>query len=456
MEIPAFAGMTIEPNVIYVTIVVNKNVILGKVRTMRSLAFIVFISCLIGSADAQQRFHFYYGKVIDQVSGKAIPDANIAFKGSKKGTSTDSKGDFSFYMDVIPIIMVVSHLGYETKKVYLDKTSFSLVVYLQPASVLLNEVVVTGKSEVEPVFREEHFNVLDFKVDTMNIYVLVSDNRNYQEKVICLNLSGDTMAVSEDLDVSPSGLFRDCLGNLHALTDDSAYQVFGESHRLSLIYPVSRRKFREVLENCVLATPKDLYFKKPDRTGQSVSYARIDRKTSEKQMLTTIEDSLKNKMLRRNSRDLELLLRSEIPSSRQDFVDWSYVHKVLYKPMSTYLCKIGDFICVVNASDMTIEFYNMDGNYASKLFLQIRETGGEGSWTKEIYIDESDEKVYTSFLKNGFSSIYRIDLNTGELKRKTRLFHPFPEKTQIERGYVFYLYHSAGSGENRSLYREKF
>jgi hypothetical protein len=401
---------------------------------------------------AQHNYNFFYGKILDQATNKGIPDVNIYFEGSVKGAISNDKGDFSFYIDTLPLIMVVSHLGYETKKMLLDKTSFTLTVYLQPKIRQLEEIVVSGKSKVQTVYRDHNYNILDYEVDTNDIYILLDDLRSTGNELICKNFKGDTLAVHRFLTIHPKKLFLDCLGNIHLLTGDSAYQVFLVSNQLRLIYPVSLNRFNEVLTNCVSAAGNMLFIRKIEGNGQTVSYYKIDRNTNQRQILTAIEDSLKTKMLRRNPHDNALMNEAVQPDNRDDFVDWSYVHKILYRPVSTALCKIGDFICIFNSVERTLEFYRMDGSYAFKLLLMISKIH-EGTWSKEIFIDEEKSKLYTTFIQNGYYFLYFIDLNTGELKRVLALVHVYPEKLRVYNGFIYYLYHEAGSGDNKELFR---
>jgi len=377
---------------------------------------------------------------------------NIYFESSGKGAVSNNKGDFSFYIDSLPMIMAVSHIGYETRKLLLDKTSYSLIIYLQPKVEQLEEIVISGKSNDEIVFRDQYLNIIDYEIDTGNIFLLTNDIRSLRSAVVCKNYKGDTIAWNKILANNPKKLFKDCLGNIHILTGDSAFQVFRDSKQLRLIYPVSLKKFNEVLVNCVCSAGDMLFIRKYEGNGQTVSYYKIDRKTNQKQMLSAIEDSLKTKMLRRNPHDNALMNQAVQPDSRDDFVDWSYVHKILYRPISTALCKIGNFICIFNTVDKTIEFYKLDGSYAFKLQLMVNKIM-DGNWSKEIFIDGEKSKVYTTYIHNGYYFLYTIDLNTGELKKVLAIGHLYPEKLQIHDGYVYYLYHEAGSGDNKELFR---
>jgi hypothetical protein len=412
--------------------------------------FVIFLTA--GQAPAQKKYSFFYGKVLDQVTDKGIPDVNIYFEGTRSGTVSNYKGEFSFYIDTLPSMVVISHIGYETKRLFLDKTSFSLIFYLQPKIEQLSEIVISGKNNYETIFRDPYVNVLDYEVDTGTIFLLLNNLKTSGSAIICKNFKGDTIARNKNLTNNPKKLFKDCLGNIHILTGDSAFQTFRDSKRIGLIYPVSIKKFNDILANCVCSTKDILFIRKFEKDGQSVNYYKIDRKTNQKQMLTAIEDSVKTKMLRRNPHDNELMNQPVQPTGRNDFVDWTYVHKILYKPVSSALCKIGDFICIFNTVDRTIEFYKMDGIFAFKLQLMINKIK-EGNWSKSIFIDEEKSKVYTTFVQNGYDFLYAIDLNTGELKKVLSIAHLYPEKLEIHDGYVFYLYHEGGSGDNKELFR---
>jgi hypothetical protein len=419
----------------------------------RCAMIILWVTCAVFTGFSQTHYHFFYGKIIESQTQRGIPGANITFERSTKGTVSGKDGEFSFYMDTLPQMMIISHIGFETKRVLLDKTSWSLTIYLQPHTELLPEVTVTAKTQYEPFFKEPFYNVLDYETDTSLLYLLITDLRNSRTTILCRDLNSETIARSGEL-AHAKRLFRDCLGNIHLFTADSAYQLYLDGDEIKLLYPVELKKFREVMMNCVLSTDEALFIKTPGENNQTVSYTRVNRKGKQRVTLSTIEDSLKTRMLRRNPRDNSLLGQSVQPIGREDFVDWSYVHKILYRPVSTALYKFGDFICIFNTTDATIEYYDKEGAYAYKLKLMVKNVS-DGTWTKEIYNDPSTSKVYTTFNADGYIHLYRIDMNTGELRNVFTLEHLFPEKIKFLKGYLLYLYHPAGSGKNRDLYRQR-
>ena len=404
--------------------------------------------------EAQRHYHFYYGKVTEQGTKVAIPNVNLSFAGSRMGTVTEKNGAFSFYIDSLPATLVVSHVGYETKTILLDETSFSLTLYLSRKTNELQEVEI--KANVHEVFfKDEHYAVLDYELDSNQVYLLIYRQRLSKAELICKNFAGDTIASSIAFYFTPVKLFKDCLGFLHVLSHDSGFQVFRQGMVLHLIHPVKLKKFDDVLKNCVASMPDILFFQRVTDHGLGVEYYGVNKKTLLKREIAQIRDEEKTKMLRRNADDAALLGSNRPPDSRDDFANWNYVHKILYRPIKTSLVRIGSYICIFNTPDRQIEFYDSVGNFSYKLALNI-DNLKDGRWSNDIFVDETTEKVYTTFLKNGTCNVYSIDLNTGNLRKKLSIFHDYPEKVRVYGESVFYLYNIPGNPDNKMLYRQKF
>ena len=405
-------------------------------------------------AVAQQHYHFYYGKVIEQGTKTVLPNVNLSIARTNVGTVTDKHGEFSFYVDSIPASLVVSYVGFETKTILLDETSFSLTLYLARKASELREVEIKANVH-EAFFKDEHYAVLDYEIDSSLVYLLIYKQRLSRAELICKNLTGDTVAGSVPFYFTPVRLFKDCLGILHVLSQDSGYQVFRRKMQLHLIHPVGLKKFDDVLKNCMASTPDVLYFQKITDHGLGVEYFGVNKKTLLKQTISQVRDEKKMKMLRRNTDDALMLGINKPPDSKDDFITWNYVHKILYRPIKTSLYRIGSYICIFNTPDRQMEFYDNEGNFSYKLALNTDKVK-DGRWTNDILVDDATERVYTTFLRNGTCSLYEIDLNSGNLKKRLSLFHGYPEKLQVYHDCVYYLYNVPGDPDNKMLYRQKF
>jgi hypothetical protein len=416
---------------------------------------ILIISLCFVHSYGQGKYHFFYGKVQNKYTSIGIYNVNITFEGLKTGSVTDKKGAFSVYIDTLPVIMVLSHIGYETKFVFLDNTSFSLIIDMVPQVKELREVEIKGSEmNADPVVKASAFSVLDYEPDSGNVYMLISRFRTNDVLLVLLSGSGDTIARRVCTEFSPRKLFKDCLGYIHILANDSAYQIFHSGNNLLLLYSTTLKRFKNLLSDCVLSTNDLLFYKKTIEHDQGVSYFTVKRIARERQNLSTIKDSSKLMMAKKNPGDWNLLLRKRIPEGREDFVSWSYVHKILYRPLSSCLFKIESQICVLNTSEHTIEFYQPNGTYSSKLLIKVNKSI-EGKWSGELYIDEISSKVYTTFFKNGEYEVYRLNLNTGELIRRAKIDKLFPDKVCIHNGFIYFLFRENGVSMNVDLYRQK-
>ena len=114
------------------------------------LLYILFALLFPTSLQAQQagekiRIH---GKIFDASTKKTIPYVSVRIKNSINGSSSDSKGNFSFHAPVEKDTLIISSLGYADEIIAITaKTSMPLRINLKPADYDLPEVIVKPKRE---------------------------------------------------------------------------------------------------------------------------------------------------------------------------------------------------------------------------------------------------------------------------------------------------------------------
>jgi len=400
-----------------------------------------------------QKQHFH-GQVLDKVTHTGIPNVNISVAGTKLGCTTNQNGEFSFYTHDLPVNIIVSHLGFETRRIRLDNAEAGVTILLEPAASMLQEVEIKAVIKPELFFKDDKYSILDYEVDSSLVYLLIYRFRLAKSELLCKSLDGDTVARSGTFSFKPTGLFLDCLGSLHVLSQDSVYQVSLQKDTLILPYVFDIQKFYSTLFDCAASTDEWLIFRKESSDHLTVDFYRIHRKTSQKEYLASVRDEAKMQMLRRNPSDYYFLQLDTIPDGNRNMAEWAWVKKILYKPNSSVLYKIGDTLTVFNTTNGSLDLYDLNGWFNSGLTIPIQQTGA-GDWTKEIYFDDIAHVPYTSFLKNGKFTLYRIDLNTGELKVMLSALHAFPFKPKVHQNFLLYLYDIPGTGDNQHLFRQK-
>ena len=117
-----------------------------------SLCFIIVFTSIL-NISAQNGF-VVRGKVTDAETGEPVIGANIIEYDQQKriikGTITDVNGYYVLNATNENSLIGFSSIGYKTKEFNLDGRS-TLDVELEPESVELEEVMVVGRSEVDPL-----------------------------------------------------------------------------------------------------------------------------------------------------------------------------------------------------------------------------------------------------------------------------------------------------------------
>lgn len=105
-------------------------------KSLKILTLLLFIPLITWSQKTIS------GKIID-TNGQGIPFATVVEDKTTNGTTTDENGNFTFNVMKFPTTLMVSFLGYETKKQYITIDE-NIEIHLHQESVGLDEVVITG------------------------------------------------------------------------------------------------------------------------------------------------------------------------------------------------------------------------------------------------------------------------------------------------------------------------
>ncbi len=114
---------------------------------------LIFILNLFTVLQAFSQETIIRGKVIDADSGDPIPFANVVIQGTSIGSPTDFDGYYEIKGEAESDTIVVSYIGYETKKkVYTRGIIQTINFQLRPESTSLGEFVITAGKQENPAF----------------------------------------------------------------------------------------------------------------------------------------------------------------------------------------------------------------------------------------------------------------------------------------------------------------
>ncbi|MGI9175654.1 MAG: DUF5686 family protein [Rhodothermales bacterium] len=95
------------------------------------------------------------GRVVDGATGEPLPSAGIQVEGTLRGTITNRDGQYEITLEQLPATLLFRYIGYETARVEVAEVAREeLDVRLEPTTLLLAEIVVTGEDPARNIMRK--------------------------------------------------------------------------------------------------------------------------------------------------------------------------------------------------------------------------------------------------------------------------------------------------------------
>lgn len=104
--------------------------------------FLLFQISIVGVLKAQ---NIIRGTVINSATGEGAPAVSVIIKSTTEGTYSDDRGRFKINTEKkLPVTLIVSSIGYETKEISVTAFSKSIDINLDPVSELGQVIVVSA------------------------------------------------------------------------------------------------------------------------------------------------------------------------------------------------------------------------------------------------------------------------------------------------------------------------
>ncbi|MFM8451030.1 MAG: TonB-dependent receptor plug domain-containing protein, partial [Haliscomenobacter sp.] len=109
---------------------------------MRTYSLALLYLMLVLFSNRAESHETYSGKVVDARTQQPLEGATILAESLPFGAVSNALGQFTLTADTAIQAVLVSYLGYETRRVALDATHRFILVELQPASIDLQQITV--------------------------------------------------------------------------------------------------------------------------------------------------------------------------------------------------------------------------------------------------------------------------------------------------------------------------
>jgi TonB-linked SusC/RagA family outer membrane protein len=119
--------------------------LIGTSKKFVSFFILFFVVCAL-SVNAQT----LKGTALDSRTNEPVIGASVLIKGgAASGTVTDIDGRFTLDVTGLPVVIVISYVGYKPQEIDVYEISESLIVHLSEDLNLLNEIVIIGYGTVK-------------------------------------------------------------------------------------------------------------------------------------------------------------------------------------------------------------------------------------------------------------------------------------------------------------------
>jgi len=425
----------------------------------RKILFLLLL--LLGSFILQaQNQLIIHGVIKDPSTQFPIEGVNIRIQDTYAGTTTNVNGIFELRVRNLPTILVITHIAYFGKQIIVTQSQAdSITIFLSPRPINLDETEITA--ETYKVFKGKHQEVIDYDILDSNLLILAYNFNKNREELIVTNEHFDTLSIK---DVSflkkPGQIFKDCMGNCHLLTKDTAYQVYFDKDSIHLIYPIRLASFYDLLGNCLFETNTHLAFEgDADKTQNNDYSARlhsdmpgsnsqinawkhlfyfVNKQTHEK----TIFDQVYEWEKKLDAYEQAMFV-FESGTTFRSFADILRGEEMLfYKPAFQSLKLLNDTIYYFNHLESQIDIYTEDFTLTDSTSVEYHK---RNNWKPIIFTDKVKNKAYTIFTIGAKFSLAEIDLKNGSVKEVHKIEKLFPKKIKINNGYLYFLYHNVNN-----------
>jgi len=408
----------------------------------KKLIYIILI--LIGLTSYAQEYKYISGVVFDKENEHPVKNVNIIILNSKLGASTDTRGVFYIKVEKLPVKIAISHVAYNDTVVEIKKYNTELIeIALIKSKNIINEVSVFANKKVIELTKKKFFDLNDFEFMGDSLVLLAYD---WQEKqnpwLILMNNNGDTLAKTA---VNIDGKFyKDCLGNIHLLSDVKAYQINFNGKEFELLFPVKTKQFVELMKPCVQSLNNKLYIQQYSYKNQILSYYCSDVKDSTSKEMRVIADWV-------GARNVYDMQTGHYSVKLATDADIRFEEMCFFDPIYAPMVKVNDTICILNFIENKIEFFNIENRLINEVAIEFHK---KQHWKEQVFVDNITGKIYSVFKKRGNTTLKEIDKKTGKLISSIDIpKFRFIEKIIVHNGTIYFMYRKNTSMELMRLFK---
>ncbi len=427
----------------------------------------LFLFLFQGSLSSQSKTCVVKGKVTTE-AGKVIELVTIKLNQFTIGF-TDKYGEFHA---TIPknntYALSTHHLSFEsytTKLKTTEKDTIFITIKLHEKTNLLPDIDISATNKPETLVGKPNYSIYDFDFYEDKLVLLTSKNELKRSDIKLTDYSGkEFMSLPIPVEAGEAQkFFHDYLGNTNILCKDSILRI-EISDNFFLITGITKKEYERSLKPVNDTANGNFYYndQNPDYPAFNYYYLSKSDPKQHKLLYNVINRSLMDLY---NFEYYYLPPRGQLEARRlaETYkVDKKVIAALMsgftrskfYEPLYAPLFVLKDTVCLFNHYNDRIFHFDKENKLIDSVTINYHHPKNWHTWKKQLFVDDSENKVYALFKNGANVSLKLIDHQTGMIKGVHKFANITADKIKIKDGYAYYIYRPFESTQEKFLYRE--
>lgn len=400
------------------------------------------------------------GKVIELVAIK-LNQFNVGFTNKYGEFQTTVSKDNSYALST-------HHLSFESYVSQLktfNKDTVSLTIKLREKTTILADVDVFATNKPETLVGKPTYGIYDFDFYEDKLVLLTSKNELKRSEIKLTDYSGkEFMSLPVPVEAGEAQkFFHDYLGNTNLLCKDTILRI-EISDNFFLITGITKKEYERSLKPVNDTANGNYYYndQNPDYPAFNYYYLSKSDPKQHKLLYSVINRSLmdlynfeyyylpsRGQLEARRLADAYKVDKKVIAALMSGFTRSKF-----YEPLYAPLFVLKDTVCLFNHYNDRIFHFDKENVLIDSVTINYHHPKNWHTWKKQLFVDDSENKVYALFKNGANVSLKFIDHHTGKIKGVHKFVNITADKIKIKDGYAYYTYRPFESTQEKFLYRE--
>lgn len=414
------------------------------------------------------------GIVVHFETREPIEQARIACPALDVVVLTDAQGRFQLPVAQGDSLWIeVQRVGYrKSYQWFAPDGPDAVIVFLIEERFTYDAVVVSAAPKV--VYSNDSMNVADFQFIGDSLLLLTYEEEERWKKaeeakitiyrncqLVLLNTKGQVVQVAT-LPGQYCGLYKKHPESTFLIgRNDKFYLTWEEG--LMVINKIQEKDFVEIIQPVLAKRGNEVLYTNYNPEFPAFDYYLYHLADSSFDALAHVEDEELMRMFRSEYKYLSP--REKLEAYRYEMatgMDKEYVAAYMrgfqntsyYEPLNAPMVPMNDGYWLCDHHHDRMVHFDAAGQPTDSATIQYHRVKRPLRWKETVYCDELSASLYTTYDRNGFTELHRID-PTGKTEKAMDLYYRYAEQLALRVGYIYYVYRPFESSQNRYLYKEK-